>query len=347
MVRQKKRMLLVGAGSWGRTWLPLIEQSPVWELAGVAEPNRSSQRALPPTVRVYPALAKALKECSADAVLLATPHPIRLDPIRQALKARVHVLAEKPLSTSLDEARRIARLARSAPDIRIMVAQNYRFTDISLRWQKRLAQKLLGSLGFVQIRYFMDIMRHLDFRGTYRDETSYDMVLEMGVHHFDLLRWLTGREVRSVYAKAFQVPWQKMKKDFAVQAVLELDDGTPVAYNANWAAPDSLSAWYGDWEVGCSKGFYFCDGLTLRKRARGKTAELLKERTGISASRALILKEFHDALVADRQPQCHLEDNLKSLAVCFAVIASAEKGRPIEMEKILDKMGVNALGRTR
>lgn len=340
MSRSKKQILLVGAGNWGRSWLPLIEQSPVWELVGVAEPNRGRQQALPRSIRVFPALDKALEACSPDAVLLATPHPIRLEPIRQALRAEAHLLVEKPLATQLDEARRIARLAQQSPDCRIMVAQNHRFTDISGFWQKRLAQKLLGSLGFVRIRYLMNIMQHFDFRGTYRDQTPYNMVLEMAIHHFDLLRWLTGREVRSVYAKAFQVPWQTIKYDFAIGAVLELDDGTPVEYSANWASPDSLSGWYADWEVGCAKGFYFCDGLTLQKRVRGKTTELLKERTGLSAARGLILKEFHDALVADRQPQCHLWDNLRSLAVCFAVIASAEKGRPVELDKILAKMGV-------
>ncbi len=340
MSAQKKTMLLAGAGGWGRTWLSLIERHPAWSLLGVVEPNKSRQRALSDSIHVYPALGKALQECSPDAVLLATPHPVRLEPIYQALKSGAHVLVEKPLATSLDEARRMVRLARRWPAARIMVAQNYRFTDISQRWQKLLEQKLLGPIGFFHVHYFMNIMQHLDLRGTYRDQTPYDMVLEMSIHHFDLLRWLTGQEVRSVFAKAFQVPWQKMKNDFAVHAILELADGTPVEYGANWAAPESLSGWYGDWQVGCSRGFYHCDGLILKERVGGKTTQTAKERTGISDARRRILKEFADALDTDRQPQCNLWDNLKSLAICFAVIASAEKNRPVELEKILTKIGL-------
>jgi len=160
---------------------------------------------------------------SADAVIISTPPGMHVDLIEQAVDHGVPALCEKPLATSLADADRALALV-SQGDVPIQIGFNRRF-DPGYRMARDLVAD--GSLGMVTLI----VGQHHDYElmdeeyiahsgGEFRDQL---------IHDFDILRFVTGREVVRVHAagatKAFD--WFAKFDDNAQTVVtLWLDDGT-------------------------------------------------------------------------------------------------------------------------
>ena len=75
------------------------------------------------------------------------------------------------------------------------------------------------------------------------------LLLDMAIHHVDLLRAITGREVVAVDAAAGRAPDGPFHHDPTVAALLELEGGIDVSYDGSWAPPYGETSWNGDWEL--------------------------------------------------------------------------------------------------
>ncbi len=123
----------------------------------------------------------------------------------------------------------------------------------------------------------------------------------------------------------------------AVEALITLDDGTPVAYEGTWAAAAGPeTSWNGDWELVGDRGRATWTG-GVRDALRGTVAV---ERYGSPARRLTlprlpaldrigVLKELARAIADGRAPECSAADNVKSLGAVLAMARSAERGRPV------------------
>jgi len=108
---------LVGLGWWGRKMGALIKaQGKAIELVRAVEPNEAAakqvgaQLGVPVTSDLEPALA----DPKVDAVILATPHALHGEQVRQSVAARKHVFCEKPLALTRKEAVAAVELCKSA-----------------------------------------------------------------------------------------------------------------------------------------------------------------------------------------------------------------------------------------
>jgi predicted dehydrogenase len=108
---------LAGLGWWGRKMGALIKaQGKEIRLARAVEPNAAAakevgaQLGVPVTANLAPALA----DPTVDAVILATPHALHGEQIRQSVAARKHVFCEKPLALTRKEAEAAVELCKSA-----------------------------------------------------------------------------------------------------------------------------------------------------------------------------------------------------------------------------------------
>lgn len=160
---------------------------------------------------------------SADAVVICTPADTHVDLIELAVKHGVPALCEKPLAMTLAAADRAVAVV-SQGDIPVQIGFNRRFDPGYRRARDAVAD---GSLGIVTLI----VGQHHDYElptedyiarsgGEFRDQL---------VHDFDILRFVTGREVVRVHAagatKGFE--WFGEFDDYAQTVVtLWLDDGT-------------------------------------------------------------------------------------------------------------------------
>ena len=144
---------------------------------------------------------KLLAEEQVDAVAVCVPPSFHTEVALAALDAGKHVFIEKPLALALDECDLLRERAAQSESLKIMVGFNMRWHRLVREARARLRR---GELGRVKLArtVFVCGMRNQPGYAAWRREraTGGGAIFELGVHHFDLLRFLLGGEASEVYA---------------------------------------------------------------------------------------------------------------------------------------------------
>jgi predicted dehydrogenase len=193
------KFIVVGVGFWGKEWVELLWTHPQASVVGTVDKSEAAADWSQQTFGIpcFADLATATAKTSADAVLVVTNPSQHKPVILEALHLLKHVLVEKPMVTSMEEAAEIATAAEQAPG-KVMAAQGYRFMKAAGLVRERLALGDIGELQAVKIRF----RKHLPDLIANREHSIYalphSILLDMSVHHVDLLRFMTQHEVTSV-----------------------------------------------------------------------------------------------------------------------------------------------------
>jgi len=136
----------------------------------------------------------------ADAVVIATPDLLHVDPAVAALQKDYHLLLEKPIAPTPEGIAQIARAAETSRGT-VTVAHVLRYSELFYTIKRLLDEGRLGDLVSVQhtenIGYWH--FAHSYVRGNWRrEDTSSPMILAKACHDLDLLRWLVGSPCESV-----------------------------------------------------------------------------------------------------------------------------------------------------
>lgn len=335
----KLRCAVAGLGL-GRAWTRLIHDAPDFELAGLVDvdPARlaevGEQYSVPAEAR-FADYDEALGKLEADAIVVVTPPSLHKANVLAALDAGYHVLSEKPLAANMDEAREMASAIRRASR-KYMVSQNYRWQDPVETVRRAIAEEAVGQVGYVTCAF------NKAFRfGGWREQLPDVLLEDMSIHHFDLLRHLTGRNCVRIYARSFRPHWSWFSGRSAASAVLEMEDGLQVSYFGSWVSRGRETSWSGEWRIVGERGAIHWDGpetnLVLghaEDNPRDPKLETLRlperklEHTGFEYS----LYEFARAIEEDREPVTGVDDNIQSFAMAMAAIESSQSGKPIDVQ---------------
>jgi predicted dehydrogenase len=333
------RVVLVGAGEWGATWAGQIRSAPGYELAAIVELDADLGReaaagaGLPPGL-VFDSVAAAAGAAPLDVAVIAVPPPAHGSVALQALDAGLHCLIEKPLAPTLEESREIAARGEAAGRV-VMVSQNYRFRAGSRTVGRLLAAGAIGRVGTVGITF----MRSFAPTG-FRLHMEEPLLLDMAVHHFDLLRTVVGLEPTSVWAATSNPPWSPFEGNAEGFVRFEAE-GASIGYTGTWASRGRQTGWGGAWEIqGDAGGLYWEDDriviypgeqgpsgsrLARRLRAFRPTGGVELDR-GAAADRAGVLRELDAAIRERREPAASAKDNVRTIALVTAAVESARSG---------------------
>jgi predicted dehydrogenase len=225
-------MLLVGAGLMGRTHLEAAKGLDSVEYVGVVDINEKAARALSAEfgMKAFGDLSVAIEELKPDAVDVCVPTPYHLPTVKICASAKVHVLCEKPITLTLEDAVEMERL--EADGIRIMIAQVIRF------WPEyRLAREIVREKQYGQIRAID--CRRLSSPPDWntwmlKREFSGGAVLDMQIHDMDFVLQMLGRP------RAVQAWGTERDGTFnSVQSRLIYPSGIPVRIEASMIMPPS------------------------------------------------------------------------------------------------------------
>ncbi len=314
-----------------------MRDAPGVELVAVADPDPEARLAAD-GVPGYGSVEEAIAGVGCDAVLVASPPGTHHAVAKAALQAGKHALVEKPLATSLEDALDLVDAAEQAGRV-LMVSQNYRF-NVPFRAVQRAVPEL-GELVSVRIGCRRDT-RTLFAPEDFRYSMRHPYVLDMSVHHFDLLRAATGRDVRSVCARGWRVPDSPFVHHPAVAAMVDLEDGVPVIYEGDWATCEPETSWNGEWEIVGEEGRLLWSGDT-DERGNG---EVVVERWGEGpipveqpslefVEREATLQALRAAVEDGVTPETAAVDNVRSLAVMLGCLRSIEEGEPVSVAGML------------
>ena len=178
-------------------------------------------------VGAYGGYAEALGDPRARAALVCTPHDRHLHDVLQALAAGRHVLVEKPLARTLEEADRMIEAAARAGRV-LMTAENFRFMP-AFRWVRRALDA--GTLGDPREVHLVARAwrRHTGWRLT--PGAGGGALIDTGIHYVHALRWWGG-EVRRVFALRPPQTIADMAGEDAVDLLAECEGGV-IGFLAN------------------------------------------------------------------------------------------------------------------
>ena len=184
------RLGLVGAGRMGRTHLRALAGSERVAVTAIAEMSAAARDAVAaPGVALHAGVAEMLDAAAIDGVLIVAPTDQHGTIIAEVAERRLPVLCEKPCGLTATAARASARTAAAA-GVRLQVAYWRRFVPGLRRLRDRIAAGELGVIHLVTCYQWDEQPPPAAFRAH-----SGGIAIDMGVHEFDQLRWLTGQDI--------------------------------------------------------------------------------------------------------------------------------------------------------
>lgn len=191
------RMGLLGAGRMGRTHLRALAGSDVLRIVAVADPLESARAAVAAEgIAVHAELAAMLRTGGLDGVLIASSSDTHLGCIAELAAAGLPILCEKPCGLSSRQGQEAAHIASGA-NVPLQVAYWRRFVPSLKTLQTRIVAGELGSLYLAACYQWDEKPPPASFRSR-----SGGIFMDMAVHEFDQIRWLSGQEIGALHAVA-------------------------------------------------------------------------------------------------------------------------------------------------
>jgi len=193
------RMGLLGAGRMGRTHLRALAHSEILRIVAVADPLESVRVAVDaPGISVHADLAAMLRAGGLDGVLIASSSDAHLTAITDLAAASMPILCEKPCGLSSRQGQEAAAIAAAAK-VPLQVAYWRRFVPGLRKLKSRIDAGELGDLYLVTCYQWDERPPPPSFR-----TRSGGIFMDMAVHEFDQIRWLSGQEIEALHAVAAQ-----------------------------------------------------------------------------------------------------------------------------------------------
>ncbi|MDG2380226.1 MAG: Gfo/Idh/MocA family oxidoreductase [Pirellulaceae bacterium] len=257
-----------------------------------------------------------------------TTHPIERVPILDAaLKARKHVLSQKPFVEDLDDGERLVELAEQQ-GVKLAVNQNGRWAPHFRYLTLAVRHGVVGTVSSIDFAMQWD---HTWTAGTTFEEIHHLLLYDFAIHWFDIATVLMeGQEPERIFATVRHADYQQVKPPFLAQAVVDFPTAqVHLGLNAHvvWGQEDQTTI------VG-QAGTLRATGPSLNEQR----VQLWTE-AGYSPIQLAgcwfengfqgTMGELLLAIEQDREPENSARSVLKSLELCFAALASADRGEAV------------------
>ena len=345
------RCAVIGTGAIGLEHLTILSLCPRAAAVAIAENNparakEASERFKIP--RIYSDYRELLEQVDIDAVTVAVPNYLHAQVAIEALKARKHVMLEKPMATSAKEASKIidaaAKMRRT-----VMVGQNFRFNRHT-QMAKMVIQR--GDLGEIyHARAFWLRRSGIPRIGswfTQKKQAGGGCIYDIGTHVLDACLHLMGEfEVATVFGQTHakfgsrgmgEFNWGKGEidpaKPFDVEdygvALLKMKSGRTVNFEVSWAGHHPADGReHGIDLLGTQGGLSLYPARLFRNGASGyETIQLGGLKLPQPEDR---VHHFVNAVLDGKRPLVTVEESLKIQQILDAIYSSAASGKEVRL----------------
>lgn len=191
----------------------------------------------------YAAMAKAeaAREDGIEAVAIVTPNHMHAGPAKAFLEAGIHVICDKPLTSTLEDARQLAAV-QPKNGARFLLTHNYTGYPLVRQARQMIADGKLGALRVVQVEYPQDWLteevhnKQADWRTDPAKSGMGGAIGDIGTHAYNLARFMTGLELEALSADLTSfVPGRQL--DDNVHIMLRFKGGAKGMLWASQVAP--------------------------------------------------------------------------------------------------------------
>ena len=260
-----------------------------------------------------------------DALYICTPHDLHLEHALLAAAAKKHILLEKPIARTIEEARSIISAATDA-GVKLMVAENYRFLAPVMEAKRVIESGALGRVRLVQLQeeypFFPDSWRND------RERNGGGVFIDGGSHKASVLAYLTGRPDQ-VYA--VQVPSGNpgLDAEDGIFVTTRSPSGVIGIINHTWSVGKATERpWVS--VTGTLANLHFEMGGDWLKIDYGDSQETRRFDVDHQGIVAMVL-EFRRCILEGSEPSMTGEEGLKDLALVLRAYESVQSGLPAKL----------------
>ncbi|WP_102957688.1 Gfo/Idh/MocA family protein [Mangrovicella endophytica] len=332
-----KRIAVIGAGFMGSMHASIFARLKGCELVAIVDPNTTLATSVAETLggcKVYASHEELLASEQLDLISICTPDNLHLAPALAAAEKGVHLFIEKPIASSLDEAKQIVEACRKA-GTKLGIGYLLRFDPRYAHAKELIATGRTGAPIHLYAR-----RNSARTEGPKRYAGKLPLALHVTVHDVDLALWmLEGQKPVSVYAQETDRLLGPIGTQDTIAAIVRFSDGTIVNFESAWSLPsgarhmiDARLEFIGtdaSFEIQCGdSGLYFADNERSQEidtqhwpTVGGKVeGDLKRELEGVI-----------DWLDGGNAPVASGEEAIASLELTLAMIRSAETGDVIRL----------------
>ena len=318
----------------GEAYIANLRRMEGVELLGVADDDitRGEQIAGQNEARFYPSY-EALLEAKPDGVIICTENNRHRPLVELAAERGIHVLCEKPIATKLEDARAIVDVCAQA-GVLLMTAFPMRFSAPLLEIKARLDN---GDFGDIYC-----------FNGTNRGElptkhrawfvdpelAGGGAIMDHTVHLVDIMRWFTGSEVATMYARSNRIfHADEVEVETGALEMLTFENGAFATIDASWSRPQYWPTWGGlDFEMVTQRGAVVVDAFRQNLNVYRHDWQRSNWAYWGSDSNQAMVSEFVAALRENRPPRVTGVDGLRAVEATLAAYESVRTGQTIQIK---------------
>ena len=333
------RAVLIGCGAMSQAWIEAARATGT-EVVGLVDLDPGQARARAEQFGLGDAvigsdLGTLLDLTRPDIVFDVAVPAARRSIVETALKHGCHILTEKPLAASMEDGRAIVAAARDAGRIHAVI-QNRRYLAEARRIRRFIDSGAIGAPTSIHCDFF--VPPHF---GGFREEMRHVLLLDMAIHTFNSARFLVERKPLGVFCREWEPKGSWYLQGSSAAAIFDMSEGVVFTYVGSWCSDGLRTSWESAWRIVGERGSLTWDGHSgIRAEALSGGREGLFDNVApvdvpppdagdrIGGHRGLI-EEFLGAVENGTVPETCGADNIRSLAMVFGAIESAETGRHV------------------
>jgi predicted dehydrogenase len=329
---------IVGAGSMGTTHAAGWAETPA-EIVGFSAETQQEASALAKRyhARIYPSLDAMLPDI--DVLDICSPTHLHHEMALRAAAARKHIVCEKPLARTINQAQEMVCACRKA-GVQLLVAHVVRFFPEYALAHSAVAEGQIGKPAVIRLH-----------RGSYRpkkpagnwfldEDKSGGILMDLMIHDYDYARWVAG-EVDTVSARRVTELHPDAPVDYGL-VILGHRSGAMSHIAGAWAYPPPTFRTH--LEIAGDRGLieFDSDGTApiqnlILKSGGSDAPDVALPSSPVSESPYTTqIKEFYSALAGGAAARVSAIDGLAAVQIAEAAIQSARVGQPVKLESLAE-----------
>jgi predicted dehydrogenase len=336
----------IGVGGWGQHWCTSV--LPRLKDLGLAIPiaavdinpemlaKAKTQLALSDE-RLFTSAASALARHKPDFLTIVVPPAFHEEMVNLALDHGCHILSEKPIADTMAACCRIYSRVKKA-GLKMAVTMSHRFDQDKQTLEREIKSGRHGPLSSLIGRNTWN-NREFASWGKFRHEIADPLLIEGTVHHFDIIRALSGADAQTVYAVTWNPPWGQFAGDSNALITITMTNGVHVFYEGNKTSATTLNGWTHDYfRAECERATLELDNRRLRIMSDLNGDRVITEKPLAQQpawTNAWLAELFVNWLNGGAPPPNTLDDNIQCCALLFAAVESAHSGKPVDVQDFL------------
>jgi UDP-N-acetylglucosamine 3-dehydrogenase len=313
----KLGVAVIGIGFWGKNHVRVFSELPETELKAVCDVNRERAEAIAAQYKVdaYTDSKKLLRRKDIQAVSICTYTTTHAVEAMRAIRAGKDALVEKPIASTVREAKRIVNSAERQNTL-LMVGFIERFNSGVQAAKSMMDREEIGTLVSATSKRVSEWPERIGDVGVVKDTA---------IHDIDIMRYIFDEDPTAVFAKIGNLRHSKLE-DYA-QIMLAFEGGKTAFVEANWLTPYKTRSLVVTGSRAILNLNYISQEITMETAGQST-----KPRHVWQEPLKLELQHFANCVLNNRKPTVTGMDGLKALQIAEAAFKSSKQNKAVKLK---------------